>query len=96
MTQEQFGKAARIDYKHIGAVERGDKVPSFDAIERIAKTLKVDYYELFLPEQLVADEPTRSFSILVREIDRHGSPEMKRFLTTVLAGATRHLESSSR
>ncbi len=48
MTQEAFGKAVGVDYKHIGAIERGIRAPSFDVIERIAKVLKVQPYQLFL------------------------------------------------
>ncbi len=44
LTQEQLGKKANIDYKHIGAIERGVKTPSFEAIERIAKAILYQMY----------------------------------------------------
>ena len=32
--------------------KRGDKAPSFEVVERLARALKVDYHELFLPDRL--------------------------------------------
>lgn len=48
-TQEELSKASGLGPKHIGVIERGEKTSSFDAVERIAKALSVDYYELFVP-----------------------------------------------
>ena len=56
LTQEQLGRAAKIDYKHIGSIERGIHPPSFAAVERIAKILKVDYHELFMPDRMATLE----------------------------------------
>lgn len=86
LTEEQLGRKANIDYKHIGAIERGVKTPSFDAIERIAKAMKVDYYELFLPNQKMPQKDV-DFEILLRDIDKHGSPALKQFLLQIIAGA---------
>ena len=49
LTQEELGQAAGVDYKYLGEVERGVKTSSFSTIEKLAKALGVDYYELFLP-----------------------------------------------
>ncbi|MFX1487296.1 MAG: helix-turn-helix domain-containing protein [Promethearchaeota archaeon] len=86
LTQEQLGRKSNIDYKHIGAIERGVKTPSFDAIERIAKALKINYYELFLPDQKVTTKDI-NFEILLRDINKYGTPELKRFLLQIMAGA---------
>ena len=86
LTQEQLGKKADIDYKHIGAIERGVKTPSFEAIEKIAKALKVDYYELFLPDRKVSQKGAE-FEVLLQDINKYGTSALKRFLLQVLAGA---------
>ena len=86
LTQEQLGKKANIDYKHIGAIERGIKTPSFDAIERIAKVLKVNYYELFLPDQITSKDDV-DFEVLLRDINKFGTPKLKKFLLQILFGA---------
>jgi transcriptional regulator with XRE-family HTH domain len=51
LTQEQLAQAVGVDYKHIGAIERGVRAPSFDVIERLARFLKVQHYQLFLPAE---------------------------------------------
>jgi transcriptional regulator with XRE-family HTH domain len=87
LTQEQLGHAAGVDYKHIGAIERGEKVPSFEAVERLAGALKVEYYELFLPDELPADGGPQAFRLALRDVDRHGTPELRRFLHQMLIAA---------
>jgi transcriptional regulator with XRE-family HTH domain len=56
LTQEQLGHAAKINFKHVGSIERGLHPPSFAAVERIAKALKVDYHELFVPDRMATLE----------------------------------------
>jgi transcriptional regulator with XRE-family HTH domain len=85
LTLEQLGQAAALGYKHIAEVERGVKLPSFEAIEKLAEALTVQPYELFLPETLPAGLSDRNLRLLVAEIDRHGTPELKEFLVEVLA-----------
>jgi len=48
MTQELLGTKANLDYKHLGAIERGEKNLT---IENIAVGLKVCPYQLFLFSQ---------------------------------------------
>ena len=49
LTQEELSRQVGIDYKHLGAVERGIKAPSFALIDKLARALKVEHYKLFLP-----------------------------------------------
>jgi transcriptional regulator with XRE-family HTH domain len=85
LTLEQLGRAADLGYKHIAEVERGVKLPSFEAIEKLADALEVEPYELFLPERLPAGDADRNLRLLISEIDRHGTSELKEFLAAVLA-----------
>jgi transcriptional regulator with XRE-family HTH domain len=87
LTQEELGRDAALDYKHIGSIERGEKMPSFEAVERLAKALKVDYYELFLPDDLSLGRTDQDLKVAVREIDSHGSKALKMFLRQVLSAA---------
>ena len=52
MTQERLGTAAKVGYKHLGEMERGEASPSFEVVERIADVLGVDYATFFLPDTL--------------------------------------------
>lgn len=47
LTQEQLGGKAGINYKHLGAIERGDENPSLSVLDRIADGLGVEILELF-------------------------------------------------
>ena len=85
MTQEELGRVAAIDYKHVSGLERGVNVPSFEAIERLARALKVDYYELFLPSRVDVGRDDQALRLLVREVERQASPKVRRFAATVLA-----------
>jgi transcriptional regulator with XRE-family HTH domain len=76
-----------VDYKHVGSVERGEKPPSFEAVEKLAAALKVDFYELFLPAELPVGRGDADLRIALREIERRGDPKLSRFLTQVLTGA---------
>lgn len=95
-TQEQLGQAADVDAKHVGAIERGDNTPSFEAIERLAKALKVDYYELFLPDAVLNSEPEQGLKVLIRDIEKHAPPQLKRFLRDILASASHYLSDTSK
>lgn len=48
LTQEQLAGAANIDPKYLGSVERGEKSPSLEVLERLILALKVEPYEPFL------------------------------------------------
>ena len=47
-TQEEFGAIAGLDYKYLGAIERGEKNLTIDNIEKIAKGFAIDACQLFL------------------------------------------------
>jgi transcriptional regulator with XRE-family HTH domain len=51
MTQEALGPAAELSAKYLGSIERGEKNPSMDNLEKIARALKVELSELFTFEQ---------------------------------------------
>lgn len=80
MTQEELGRAAKMDYKHIGAIERGIKTSSFSAIEKLADALDVDYYQLFLPSDRVAAAAEKEVAALVRDPGRIDAKNVQEFL----------------
>jgi transcriptional regulator with XRE-family HTH domain len=84
LTLEQLGEAAGIGFKHVAAIERGDKTASFDAIDRLAKALNVQPYELFLPHDVGDARLHQSFKQLVRQLEEHGSPPLKQLLLILL------------
>jgi transcriptional regulator with XRE-family HTH domain len=46
-SQEGFAAACRFHRTYIGAIERGEKNITLDAIERIARTLRISVADLF-------------------------------------------------
>ena len=47
LSQEELAAKANLHYTYIGAVERGEKNPSLQSIEKIAKGLDVPLPDLF-------------------------------------------------
>lgn len=92
LTLEELGRAASIGYKHIADVERGEKTASFDAIDKLAKALRVPPHELFLPVYQDDAEVDQSRKQLVKEIAGHSSPAVRRFVVDVLS-LVRRLEA---
>ena len=48
LTQEKFAERVGLSVDYIGYIERGKQAPYLKTLERIAKTLGVEVYELFL------------------------------------------------
>ena len=47
LTQQQLGERAHLNYKYLGALERGEENPSLLVLERIATALDVELLDLF-------------------------------------------------
>jgi transcriptional regulator with XRE-family HTH domain len=47
LTQQQLGERADLNYKYLGAVERGEGNPSLLVLERVADALEVELLDLF-------------------------------------------------
>lgn len=94
MTQEQLGHAAKLDYKHLSAIERGAKTPSFDAIDRLAAALSVDHWQLFLPDRKLTATLDRDVSAVIATASQISSDDIAEFLRT-LRSAVRKLDRKS-
>lgn len=46
-TQEELAEKADVSLNFLNLIERGQRAPSFDNLERLAKVLRVPVYELF-------------------------------------------------
>jgi transcriptional regulator with XRE-family HTH domain len=84
LTLEELGEKAALGFKHVAAIERGEKTASFDAIDRLAKALKVQPYELFLPFDADSRHIDQACRQLFRDIDANGSDVLKRYLLVAL------------
>lgn len=64
MTQEQLGDKAGVNYKYLGAIERGEKNPATDNLAKIAGALNVKLHELLIFEHEIED-----IQLLKKKID---------------------------
>ncbi len=48
LTQEEFAERANMEYKYLGAIERGEKNLTINNIEKIAKGFGIEAHQLFL------------------------------------------------
>lgn len=48
LTQEKLAKRVDLSVDYIGYIERGKQAPYLTTLERIAKALNIEIYELFL------------------------------------------------
>jgi DNA-binding XRE family transcriptional regulator len=64
MTQQKLGEKADLNYKYLGAIERGEKNPTIDIVAKIASALDIHLHELFLFEHEI-DDP----KILKKKVD---------------------------
>jgi transcriptional regulator with XRE-family HTH domain len=75
-----MGKAAGLGGKYIGIIERAEKSPSFEAIEKIARALAVESYELFVPMNRRTDGVKRQVQALLAEPARLNPQNIEEFL----------------
>ena len=56
LTQEQLEEKTEVNTKYISAIERGQKNVTIKTLEKIAKGLDVDLYELLLLSEEIGSE----------------------------------------
>ncbi len=86
LTQEQFGERTGINYKYLGAVERGQENPTVKVLEKIARALRVALWELFVFEHLEPDSKTlkRKISRMVEGQDQEKLKRAFKLLSALL------------
>lgn len=80
LTQEELGGRAGINYKHLGAIERGDENPSLSVLDKIADGLRVEILELFRFQHEETD-PVKLKKILTGIINSIENKEVERLQT---------------
>lgn len=59
LTQEKLAEILNVSPNYVGRLERGQHSPSLDKIERIAQSLNIKAFELFLERDDINDLPNR-------------------------------------
>jgi len=79
-TQDELAKAAGLGPKHIGVIERGIKSSSFDAVQKLASALGVEYYQLFVPQHRRTESVEREISAVLAQPKRIDTSRIDEFL----------------
>lgn len=87
-TQEELAEKANIDYKYLGAIERGEKNLTLANIEKIAKGLGVDVHQLFLFSLKRAQPEEKTTEIKIKDLLKMCDDKEKRFLLQTIQGFT--------
>ena len=85
LTQDQLSEAVQISPKYLSNIERGKENPTLDTLLRLAESLKVEVWEMFLADQETPDAQT-----LRKKIDRllqEADVERLRLVTKLLQAA---------
>ncbi len=69
LTQEELASRGSINYKYLGAIERGEENPSLSILEKIADGLGIEIQELFR-FQHEEKNPARLKRALIEKINR--------------------------
>lgn len=80
MTQEELGKAVKLDYKFIGAIERGAKTSSFQTVEKLAFALDVPFYKFFVPTTMRSSAVEKEIKELLEHSHRIDVRRVEEFL----------------
>jgi transcriptional regulator with XRE-family HTH domain len=86
LTQEALGEQAGVNYKYLGAVERGERNPSVKQLRAIAAALGVELQDLVVVEQEELSLPKLRAMIgdLLKEADRAELQVAYKFLKALL------------
>ncbi len=85
-TQEILAEKAEIDYKYLGAIERGEKNLTLVNIEKIAKGLGIEVYQLFLFSLKGVQTEEKTTEIKIKDLLNMCNDKEKRFLLRIAQG----------
>ena len=86
LTQDELSERVNISPKYLSNIERGKENPTLNTLLRLAKSLKVEIWELFLIEQESSDIKSLQKRIehLLQEADSERLQLIVNFLRSVL------------
>ncbi|MFH1024224.1 MAG: helix-turn-helix transcriptional regulator [Planctomycetota bacterium] len=90
LTQEAIARKCRINAKHYGEVERGNRNVSLSTLARIAKGLRVEFPQLFLFSTPAVPSGAALADTKLRALLARVEPDMKPFLWQVMEAAVRY------
>jgi len=84
-TQQELAERAELDYKYLGAVERGERNITIDNIEKIAAGFGLEAHQLFLFSAREGEVPEeRVTAAKIRDLLQHSDAGRKQLMWRVL------------
>ncbi|MGR3220223.1 MAG: helix-turn-helix domain-containing protein [Candidatus Anammoxibacter sp.] len=91
-TQEGLAKRTDLSVDFIGYIERGNRSPGIKTLERIAKALNVETYELFIFEKnKKAKDNEAAIKKLILSLDNK-KPEYMKFMSSIMKQVFERME----
>lgn len=87
-TLEVLAEKAEMDYKYLGAIERGEKNLTLANIQKVAKGLSIEVYQLFLFSLKGALPEEKITEIKIKDLLNMCNDKEKKFLLQTMQGFT--------
>jgi len=84
-TQQEVAERAGLDYKYVGAIERGERNITLDNVEKIAIGFGLEAHQLFLFSAEVEEvSEERMTDEKIQDLLEQGTPERKQLMWRIL------------
>ena len=83
-TQGDLGVRADMEYQYLGAIERGEKNPTLDFIEKIAIGLEVEPHQLFIFSDEEQEEKEKIIDDKIKDMLCFCNAETKQSLLAII------------
>jgi len=83
-TQQELAERADLDYKYLGAVERGERNLTIDNVQKVADGLGLDAHQLFLFTEKGEQSSEKVTEAKIRDLLKQSDSERKELMLRVL------------
>ena len=93
LTQEQLAEKLGIDNKHLSKIEKGDHMPTYKVILKLAETLQFNIYDFNKNSDLqIEDEPDKTYLKSLKILQSAKSENQKQYYLEALQFAQKGLK----
>jgi transcriptional regulator with XRE-family HTH domain len=78
-SQEKLAEMVNVSIHHIATIETARNYPTLDLVERMAKALNIEIYELFINPSSIPEEMERLYQIVAKNIEQLIGESMEKF-----------------
>lgn len=94
LTQENLAELLDLSVAYIGYIERGKQAPYLKTLERIAKAMNIEVYELFIFDDTEGEDREVAIHELINTL-KDSSPDDIRFISSILQQILERMKSQS-